>query len=563
MLMLAPPAPPAPRDIGAIVLVDSAAPAYGDFTEFVQLYLNHFDVPYSVWDVARRTAGPEIGRASLLIVGHGGVNLGAGVEIRRAVENGAGLVSFDGAFPLRSRPARTEAQFIAIGAGRHYITARKAPGERIPFRGQFALTDWRPLPEGFETLAATGDMPLVVAGRIGKGRVVAFSSYAWLDPEHLGFFAGLDDMVWRSLAWAARKPFVMQGMPPLVSMRVDDCKGGTNRDWAYLDAIHAIGIVPHCAFMLDEITDACARRMAELVKAGRLQVSVHARRSSLERDAFFWWDHARGRPFDDPTMERNYRDAARFFEKYGLAHAKSINIHYEEMGRNAQPYLARLGVEFVVSWTSFGLPAYRQDMFRPGPYLFFRPAAHWAVAPSSASAGHLVYNPRAVMDWLDAEHRFFDSYVDPIDIKYDWLRKCELPPYSGTLEDAGMIADGAAMLKRELDSMFPAYFFTHEVNIDRYDTARLTRLARGVWNELAAYHPEPVSYDDLNRYARAQFTSKMERAAFDPARNRITVRLSGSSDIPTRFWVFTDQGERMETAPPFTGSVEVSIIERQ
>ena len=553
LVLLAGAAPAAAaKNIGAIVLVDSSADRHSDFAEFVQPYLDHFGLPYTVRDTA--ISRREIEDAALIILGHSGVH----ADLGRALDRGIGVVSFSGDFPHASQASRTEGQMITVTPNRHYITARKEPGQQIPFRGRFRVADFGPLPENFQVLVEAGGKPLIAAGRAGKARIVLFTSYEWLDPEILGFFAGMDDLVWRSLVWAARKPFVMRGMPPLVSMRVDDCTGGTNRDWAYVEAVNRVGIVPHCTFMLDDITDACARRMAQLVKAGRMQVSVHARRSSMEPGAFFWWDHMRNRPFDDRTMEKNCADAAAFFTKYGISHARSINIHFEEMGGNAAPCLQKLGVEFVASWTSFGLPAYRQDMFHAAPYLKFRPAGHWAVPPTSASAGHLVYNPRAVMDWLDREHRFFDSYVDPIDIKYDWLRKCELPPYQGTFEDAGMIADGVAMLRRELDSMFPAYYFTHEVNINRYDTERFAKLVRGVWERLAPYRPAPVSYDDLNRYARAHVTAHIESAEYDPAKRMVTVRLGGSADSPTRFWIYTsEEGERMETVPSFQGSVEV------
>ncbi len=549
-------AAPVGRNIGAIVLVNSAAPAYEDFAEFVEPYLAHLDIPYTVWDTSKG-APPD---AALIIVGHAGARVPA--TTRRAVEAGAGLVSFDPGFPLSGLGAvQTDAQAITFSP--HYITLRKMPDTRVAFRGRWPLAALGALPEGFRALASVGSRPLVLAGSIGKGRAVVWASYAWLDPEYLGYFAGMDDIVWRGFVWAARKPFVMQGMPPLVSMRVDDCAGGVNRDWAYVEAVNRVGVVPHCAFMLDEISEACARRMADLAKAGKMQVSIHARRSSLERNAFFWWDHARNRPFNDRAMEANYRDAERFLARHGIPHAKSINIHYEEMGRNAIPYLRKLGVEFVVSWTPFDLPSYRQDLFHAAPYLKHRSAGHWAIRPSSGSAGHLVYNPRAVMDWLDQERRFFDSYVDPIDIKYDWLRKCELAPYTGTFEDAGMVQDGVAMLRREIDSMFPAYYFTHEVNVNRYGTERFAALVRGVWDKIADLHPEPVSYDDLNRYARAQFTSRMERAEYDAARNRITMRLIGSADVVTRFWIYTGEGEtvsqRMESAPPFAGATEVRV----
>ena len=52
-----------------------------------------------------------------------------------------------------------------------------------------------------------------------------FGSYDWILNSVKGPLYGLDDLFWRSMVWAARKPFVMQGMPPFVTMRMDDASG--------------------------------------------------------------------------------------------------------------------------------------------------------------------------------------------------------------------------------------------------------------------------------------------------------------------------------------------------
>ena len=56
----------------------------------------------------------------------------------------------------------------------------------------------------------------------GSGHAVQWGSYDWMSHDVLGPLFGLDDLVWRSIVWAARKPFVMQGLPPFVTMRMDD-----------------------------------------------------------------------------------------------------------------------------------------------------------------------------------------------------------------------------------------------------------------------------------------------------------------------------------------------------
>ncbi|HWQ52957.1 MAG TPA: hypothetical protein VN442_04680 [Bryobacteraceae bacterium] len=549
-------------NVGTIVLVDSRAEHYRDYAEFTQLYLNHFDLPRSVWDVASKPLTREIGDASLVVVAHEGVSLEGMDPLRGAIEAGLGVVSFDGRFgSVSCAPAKTgRGEPVTILSNTHYIAARKQKGEQIPLRGELPVAGCG-TPAGFEVLARVGERPLIVAGSQGAGRVVVFSSYAWLDPQHLGFFGGMDDLIWRSFVWAARKPFIMQGMPPLVSFRIDDCFGGRDRDWAYIDGINAVGIVPHGTFFLDEIDEAGGRKMAELVKRGKLQVSIHARRDAV----FYWWDHYHDRPLDDVMMRQNFRDGMAFFRKYGIQPAKSLNIHWEEMGPNTAEYMRQMGIEFVVSWTNFGMAAHQLNRFHAAPYLLYREPGWWKIRPSSEHTGQLMFTQRAVMDYLDERHWFFDSYVEPMDIKSgsDWLRKCSLPPFTGTFEDAGMVLDATTMLKRELDSMFPAYYFTHEVNINRYEPAHFGKLVRAVWGDIAGYRPEPVSYDDLNRYARAQFDSHMDRATYDRDENQLTIRLTGKADIPTRFWVYTSKAggiaERMESVPPFKGAVEVRV----
>ncbi len=65
---------------------------------------------------------------------------------------------------------------------------------------------------------------------IGAGQLLSWASTDWMDTRVLGPLAGLDDLFWRGLVWAARKPFCLRGLPPLVTMRVDDV-AGTGGHW--------------------------------------------------------------------------------------------------------------------------------------------------------------------------------------------------------------------------------------------------------------------------------------------------------------------------------------------
>src|SRR5262249_39730853 len=48
----------------------------------------------------------------------------------------------------------------------------------------------------------------------------------YLRGDRFGFVQGVDDLFWRSLAWAARKPFVLRGYPRLFATQMDDTRTG-------------------------------------------------------------------------------------------------------------------------------------------------------------------------------------------------------------------------------------------------------------------------------------------------------------------------------------------------
>jgi hypothetical protein len=83
---------------------------------------------------------------------------------------------------------------------------------------------------------------------------------------------GLDDLVWRSIVWAARKPFVMQGMPPFVTMSIDDVTGPT--DWIHI--ANEVGIKPWVGVFLNDMSPAESADLAALSQAGSATIGIHA-----------------------------------------------------------------------------------------------------------------------------------------------------------------------------------------------------------------------------------------------------------------------------------------------
>src|SRR5439155_9961725 len=126
----------------------------------------------------------------------------------------------------------------------------------------------------------------IVAWQIGAGRTVHFalSSKVWLN-EYLGHASGLDDVFWKALVWAARKPLVMRAMPPFVTARVDDCSGSgsphargpemANHCFRYIDVFNEYGYVPNIGLFTDDLTEEDTRIVKAKYDAGLAEFSPH------------------------------------------------------------------------------------------------------------------------------------------------------------------------------------------------------------------------------------------------------------------------------------------------
>lgn len=291
----------------AIVLVNSASPSFSDFDRFIRPYLDTFGVPRTTLDIANAAVDGGIADYALIIVGHqhldpSGTLLDAAEQaaIASAVREGTGLVNFDGdlwangtpryafvqdVFNLTPAPPGTTTSVsvppAAHGAGPHFITAAHQPGESLT-TGPMQLPGFT-LPASGQGVVLSGTRALVAVTAFGSGRGVQWGSYAWMSHAVFGPMHGLDDVVWRSLAWAARKPFVMQALPPIVTMRVDDVHGPL--DWAH--TANGFGLKPWIGIFLGEINERDAADLRSLVHQGNATASMHG----FDANTFFYFNH--------------------------------------------------------------------------------------------------------------------------------------------------------------------------------------------------------------------------------------------------------------------------------
>lgn len=577
---------------GAVVLVNSASPHRIDFDHYLKLYLDYFDVPYQAVDVAAHQGALDFDQAALVILGHEGVLAGVKPDGLAAldayVRGGGGVWSFDMAtgaekdrrlLPAILQLAQTEPTIIAPNSPikfvdrDHYITAYKIdrpdlqtvdPAFRAGWPGMVKMPRVTGLSPQARTLVTLGGTPLVIIMPYGTGRIVQWTTYQWLDANILGFFNGLDDIVWRSLVWAARKPFVFEGNIPLVSMRIDDAYGEGD-DFRYIDVINKYGIVPHISFFMDATSPAAARNLGEYTRTGKAETFVHSR--EVGEGKFFYSDFdihdlTPGREASDETIRKNFEDLDAFFKKYQIKYARTLVTHWTDPGRNTLPYLRAMGIQFA----SFVQTLPRCGEVHPWPYQLYQAAGHYGKTFGSWGSGSFIYHPGIVLDYGVDDPSIFCVVTDTPSIKVDWLRPSDEQHEGGTRTVAGVINDGINMLRHELDSMAPTYFFTHELNIVQLEGGAegLDRAFAGVLANLKKFHAViPCGFDYFNQYNKNVRTIKFESAEYDARERKLIVRCNGYSDMVTKFHVFTEQDGRIDETlydvPIYRGATTVTV----
>ena len=267
--------PGGPVGADAVVLVNSHSARYLDFQHFIQPYLDNFGIPYTVQDIATNAPGPGIGNYAVIIIGHNQLDINqtylnntVQANISLAVSNGTGLVNFDSdlytgttaryqfvqdifGFSYGSGAAGSSVSLPATepSSQMHYITARHPANDSVGLRGSLSVAGIT-VPAGATALATTGGRPLVAVKKFGQGRAVQWGGYGWMVSTVLGPVDGLDDLVWRGVVWAARKPFVMRGLPNFVTLRVDDVKG----PFGWVHSANEVGFKPFLALFIISIS---------------------------------------------------------------------------------------------------------------------------------------------------------------------------------------------------------------------------------------------------------------------------------------------------------------------
>ncbi|WP_047488303.1 BACON domain-containing protein [Terriglobus sp. TAA 43] len=253
------------QDLTVVVLVNSSnttgyntnTTTPGTYQMGPERYLVHLQVPYKVVDVST-TAAIDLSASQLIIAGHNGLNPSVAWQnaIVAAVANGTGFMNLDsdtgigtqthiqtlfhatGATLGQAQTSITIPAAVQVGGAQaHYIAALQRhwlnddPGDityNYHGNGVTTIASNATLLTGATgtVVAELGTDPLILTSTYGRGRIVDFTTYDYMHADRFGFVQGIDDLFWRSVVWAARKPFVLRGYPRIAAIQMDDNEVG-------------------------------------------------------------------------------------------------------------------------------------------------------------------------------------------------------------------------------------------------------------------------------------------------------------------------------------------------
>lgn len=614
------------------VLVNSAnttgyntnAASPGEYQRYAERYFENLQLPYQVFDVASVAPPADLNSRQLIIAAHRGLSLSTTWQnaITTAVQGGSGFINLDSSstigtnthirtiFGATGSATGTAATSITVpaamapgGATPHYIAGLQLktlenPGDfiynfHVDQNGTLQTATATVLQNASGTvIAKLGNDPLITVTTSGAGRAVNFGTMDYLQADRFGFIMGLDDLFWRSLVWAARKPFALRGYPRFWALRMDHnvdtgfatrikemydttltgttAGDGTGGPWkvtlsGYLDFLPP-GDPSRATFTSD-------------MRAGKIQFSPHGFASVTGGDLFWSGLDSPPGPMTDSEWLTNISAIQDFVQGNGgndsiPSMSKWWLGHFYDLSNNMGWDLWNtFGVRYIGTVTKPGNPyttdttepAFQSERLKVRPYWIYqlppKPAGTFASDESYSFffADDLTINSRS---GLPAQKFFLIG---------SRARDQQLAegPDLGWCDPQG---NGATFSQvkwqwytwRLFSSMVPAEMFTHDDAYSACQDASRKQNIQAISGFLNSHGAKQVFMQDMAQYVYARTKSTLTQASFNGT--NITYTFTGKAADPdgnlvgTQILVFNGDTEGVwQNIPGFSNGLVTTL----
>ena len=593
----------------------SASP--GEYQRYLERYLEHLQIPYRVIDTGTQDPPANLGAVQLIVAGHTGLSLSASWQqaVLSAVQGGTGFVNFD-ADPVIGTNVHIQRIFSATdsylgpsatvidipssvmpdGSNPHYIAAMQIrfsdtdPGDFIySFHGDASNHQQTATPtilRGAQgtVIAMIGSSPLILATQTNGGRAVDFTTYDFMRPDRFGFMMGIDDLIWRSFVWAARKPFILRGYPRFWAPQMDDqvvgwgarlrdmwntdltgtvSQNGTGGPWKVTAMAQMVNLQAGGQDRTDAIND---------VNAGFLKIAFHTNTGISQGD--FYWNPQSPNALTDDQWNSNLAFARQVIQGNGGSDvlpplSKSMVPHFWNLSNNT-------GYDL---WNTLGV-RYITEIQQPGAYYSYGPPK-----PSSMrlwTHPFRVYelpptgvNPNELYTLYSADFmtvgstaglppaRFFTYTTQMLGNRYPSF-DARWPNDNQAVSVQQSVNNFNEYTWRFWSSMAPVEMYNHDGGSFEVSTEpERQQSIIGISSFLNANGVRHVFMDDLGAYMCARISSLLSSAQASPS--TLTLNFTGNATdmdgnlVPTNVYVFYGDNEGIQqTVPGFTGGYTFS-----
>jgi hypothetical protein len=465
-----------------------------------------------------------------------------------AVHGGLGLVSFDN--DLRNydgaylemfgfdeiNPHPYASNIFRVRDADHYITKMQSAGELHYFDKMvtaIAVGKWgrnvKPLADCIlakEQLVyirhitpwsafEPRNWPAAFAARWGSGRAVQFtiSPRMW-KREFFGHARGADDLFWRSLVWAAKKPFLSATLPPFVTMSFDDCSGRHELD--YVSAVCRHGYIPMPSLFLGRVDEGLFPKIREQQLSGKVEYNTHA---------INYYDHmyhAYGRgPYSKEELDRHFAFEDAFWGRVGVKPVNTVRFHCGEMGVNALPYLKKRNRFFIN-------PALQTGLLK---------------ADMCMADGYYPYNlQNRYYDYMPDDHDFFAFNSMLPRFSEDFLAGCTVNLMENPTNDTEKAAKGLAnQIRRGLRDGFYTDAVTHEQKFEDLSLDEWEKILTRADELTADLDLHMASHDRIGQYLKDK--DNLHLVEVTRKQGVLSAVLTGKTEAETCLSVFTGDDE--------------------
>ncbi|MFA5864385.1 MAG: hypothetical protein WC975_06825 [Phycisphaerae bacterium] len=538
----------------------------------------HLGIPYCVRDLENGLPSTkELLSFSCIILGqdHLGDKLGStgAASLRDAVKEGSGLVCLDGQLGSYSgpffdifgvTPGLKPFLCSTIKAGRldHFITGTREPDDEVtPDRPVevWPVESSKGAPEQTILLKTANNSPAVIATPFGRGRSVlfAFSLQMWTN-EFLGHAGGLDDVFWKSIVWAARKPFALYAMPPFTTALVDDCSGSYNH-FRYVDTMSQYGWIPHIEVYLEDIDRvmhhedyADSKKIKSLYDEKLAEFGVHG----LTYDHLMWFDHKNRKSLSDDELKKNFEIYDACLEKWQITPSRIENMHFGEIGVNALPFLKQRGIEYLSMVLPFDtafldVPEKKPPLTLPGPYHL-----------RGYYMAHLPEDPHFFILRSFLEPKDFNTNAPAPHVDFLWGNTIFWDESPRTnIEQAARIA--VLQVRRGLDARFYGTTVAHEQRVAVIPMDEWAAIYARIDNGLKKYNLIHRSWEYIADYARSRYHTRISSVSVNRDNGSLHCSLTGKASVATALEVYINEGGTVRCrsceVPSFSGMVTVTV----